>query len=94
MVTKLKRRLIDMETKFTEYVTSSSFNLSLTKKQIQTISHLLHDNDDMFEYPHLVLTLDALKRKGIVDPNNRRNLTEAGLKVAELLICTGLIGKD
>ena len=87
---------------FAEYVTSTAFVLTLSKVQCSMIAHLSTHAPDDFSFlnyrVHHMSTLQALARKGIVwwecdDKGNGigfRGLTEAGKKVAELLLLAGL----
>lgn len=89
---------------FAEYVTSTAFSLNLSKVQVEIIGFLHVYGVEVSPHAishrmHHFTTLQALKRKGLVywkyDAEGRacgfQGLTDAGKKVAELLVLAGLV---
>jgi DNA-binding HxlR family transcriptional regulator len=80
--------------RFKDYVTSSAFNLNLSRLQIQALSDLYEGDKGQIRSATIV----ALEQKGLVAFRNVGNvfdmtqyqLTEAGEKLVELLVVAGL----
>lgn len=83
-----------MSTAFKDYVTSTAFALTISRRQIEAIS-MLHQYGETWL---LLTTIDALMRKGLVErvkePQEHGQyvrLSEAGRAVVPLLKLAGLL---
>lgn len=85
-----------MSNTFRDYVTSTAFALTISRRQIEMLSQLHQFGDTWM----LITTFDALARKGLVERVQEKNgdqfsttarLTEAGRLVVPLLKHAGLL---
>jgi hypothetical protein len=85
-----------MSNTFRDYVTSTAFALTISRRQIEMLSQLHQFGDSWM----LITTFDALARKGLVERVQEKNgdqfsttarLTEAGRLVIPLLKHAGLL---
>jgi len=81
-----------MQNKFAEYVTSQTFNLSLTQPMIDAmIAQITGQTEGRYLGPYYAVSMEALERRGLVEYSHGDwTTTIAGWKVYDLIKLAGL----